>query len=167
MISALKYRIICGSFCGNFRNPRTRNTPPGSPNSAPWVLLLCLSLLNFHCKLSPTHPNFSHSVHSAMPDVTHVTNFTSPYYTAEPAQACNLDLLQLRKLSAILNKLSHIKYGNHNLKIFAWNLGSAELWRKIPVIEAFIAETHPDVIGFPESNQHQDRRDVTPHINAS
>ena len=36
---------------------------------------------------------------------------------------------------------------------------------KIPVIESFIAETHTDVIGFPEANLHQDRRDVTPHIN--
>ena len=39
------------------------------------------------------------------------------------------------------------------------------MWRKIPIIESFIAESRPDAIGFPETNLHLDKREVTPSIN--
>ena len=146
MISAIQHRIRCGSYCGYLRAPKASHLQP-SPTSSPikwWFLSLYLILLNYNC--------YSVSATTNFPDSAQVSNFTSPFYIAEPALTYNLDRLQLIKLSVQLNKLSHIRYGNHNLRIFSWNLGSSELWKKIPVIESFIAVNHPNVIGFPEAN---------------
>ena len=111
MISAIQYRIQCGSYCGFMRVPKTSysQSPPASSSSVWWVLSFYLILINYNCHFASAPPIFSNS----SPELKNL----STLYNAEPTLNINLELLQLRQFTAHLNKLCHIKFGNRNLKI--------------------------------------------------